>query len=254
MNWEDLSTVAIDGIDRRTPVILNISAIEQHGPHLPVNTDAVIGRFLLDRLDQLAPTAQLILPQVKVCCSAHHMDFPGTLSVPHGVLLEYVTGILRSVVAAGFTNLLILNSHGGNQAIGQVIVESFGASHTDCTIAMVTWWSLVRSELCALSDTDTFGSGHACELETSLMMAAGALAPDADIPKGQYYVPRFAWADGSMLYPPRATLYRSMKDISGGSGTVGQPDAASIAKGHTIADLVVTGLSQVIADLTIPPR
>lgn len=252
MKWQDLTTIAVDAFDRKTPVILNISAIEQHGPHLPVNTDATIGHFLLDRLDRIDPNAQLILPQVKVCCSAHHLDFPGTLSVPHSVLHDYVTGILNSVVHAGFRNLLIFNSHGGNQAIGQVIIESFGAANPDCNVAMMTWWALVRAELIKLSETGKFGTGHACELETSLMMAAGVLAPDADIPKGESHVDTFDWANGSMLYPPRGAFFRTMKEISGGSGTIGQPDAASVGKGNAIADLVVNALSQVVADLSCP--
>ena len=90
MKWADLTTGDLDALSRDTPVILNIAAIEQHGPHLPVDTDLRIGGFFLDQLDQEMPDAQLILPPVCVGCSDHHLDFTGTLSIPHQVFQDYV--------------------------------------------------------------------------------------------------------------------------------------------------------------------
>lgn len=249
MFWERLTTQEINLLDRSLPVILNLAAIEQHGPHLPVNTDAVIGQHLLRSLDRAKPEAQLILPQVKVCCSEHHLDYPGTLSVRHTVLLDYASGILDSVVHAGFRKLLILNSHGGNQAISQVILEHFGAKHLNCCVALATWWDLASDQLQAVSETGRFGAGHACELETSVMMAAGAIDEDQTLPEGLHYARSFDWADGSMLHGSRATLYRSMRAISCGTGIVGRPDAASLAKGQRITDVVVEKLAAVVSDL-----
>ena len=96
MYWEKMTSGAIDAVDRKVPIILNLAAIEQHGPHLPVDTDVVIGAHFLSALDQIDPKAQLILPPVKVGCSAHHLDFGGTLSVPHRVMMDYVCSILDS--------------------------------------------------------------------------------------------------------------------------------------------------------------
>lgn len=250
MHWETMTSGELDSLEKGLPVLVNLAAIEQHGPHLPLSTDAVIGAHLLAALEARQPHAQLILPQIKVCCSAHHMDFPGTLSVPHRVLMDYVCAILDSVLAAGFRTLLIVNSHGGNQAIGQVIVEDFGARHPDCTIAMVTWWHLAREALLDLTETGAFGTGHACELETSLMMAAGVIPAEHQLPAGLFHVDTFDWANGSMLHGAPGSIYRSMRAISGGSGTVGQPDAASPEKGHQITRAVTDRLSAVVADLT----
>ena len=251
MQWEKLTTHEIDAFDRSTPVILNIAAIEQHGSHLPLETDAVIGSHLLQSLDQSDPTAQLILPQVKVCCSAHHMDFPGTLSVPHMILKDYVCSILDSVRFCGFQNLLLFNSHGGNEAIGQVIVEHYGAKNPNCQIALVTWWNLARSLLSDITETGPFGTGHACEFETSIMMSAGAIPEDTMIPAGTFHSPSFEWADSSMLTPRSGTLYRSMYDISGGTGISGEPELASRQKGERITEAVVSRLSRVVADLRV---
>lgn len=249
MYWEKLRSPDFESIDRSTPVVLNLAAIEQHGPHLPIDCDAVIGAYFMSVLDKGDTQAQLLLPQIKVCCSAHHLDFAGTLSVPHTVLLDYVCAILDSVRKTGFRNILLLNSHGGNQAIGQVIVEHYGALHPDCSIALVTWWTLARDALTKLSKTGPYGTGHACEFETSLLMAIGAINPDQDLPTGVFHVPSHDWANGSMLHNGGGSLYRSMRDISGGSGVVGQPDAANAKLGHMITTEVVDRLGKVIADL-----
>jgi len=164
-------------------------------------------------------------------------------------MMEYVVSILNSVCGAGFRNILLFNSHGGNQAIGQVILEDFGATHPECRIALVTWWTLARDALAEVSKTGQFGTGHACEFETSLMMAAGAVAPSIDLPAGEFFVKSHAWADGSMLHKSGGTLYRSMHSISGGTGVVGQPDAACVEQGHKITEEVLRRLKTVVKDL-----
>lgn len=249
MKWDSLSTVQIDRLDRKIPVILNIAAIEQHGPHLPLSTDADIGAFFLDRLDAQDPNAQLILPQVKVGCSDHHLDYPGTLSASHTAFADYVEAILDSVVSAGFRNIIVLNSHGGNQGIGQVIIERFGSRHRHVRIVLATWWNIVREDLRVLSSSGQFGTGHACELETSIMLAAGQINLPLDIPEGEHYAPDFEWSDGSMLYPPSTSTYRTMRDISGGNGVVGSPATATKEKGEEIAKLVVARLSRIARDI-----
>lgn len=242
MKWEDLTTVEIDALDRTIPVFLNIAAIEQHGPHLPVATDALIGNHFLDRLDAVLGQQVLVLPQVKVCCSRHHLDFAGTLSVSHMTFLSYVTEVLNSVVHAGFKRIVVVNSHGGNQAIGQVLVEQFGSDNAGVTIAIATWWNLARTALAEISETGPFGVGHACEFETSLIQLIAPEKVRSPIPDGKHYVHTYEWAEGDMLRGAGGSVYRSMKDISGGSGVVGAPSYASPGKGQRISDAVVEQL------------
>jgi len=253
MRWEELTSGEIDKFDRATPVVLNIAAIEQHGPHLPVNTDALIGGFFLEELGKSLGDAVLTLPQVKVCCSAHHMDFPGTLSVRHETLIAYVGDILDSVVAHGFRNIVIVNSHGGNRAVGQVILEKFGAAHRDCRIVFLTWWSMAAKELEAIRESGFGGVGHACEFETAILMHGVPDCVRTHLITGLNYVPTYAWADSDMMTSGRASLYRSMREISGGSGVVGDPSLASAEKGKAITDAVVGQLSEIVTSLRNAP-
>jgi len=185
MKWELLTSPRLAAIDRRTPVVLNIGAIEQHGGHLPLVTDALIGRHFTDRIDESLGEGVLTLPQIAVCCSRHHMQFPGTLTVRHETFLAYLTDILESVAAHGFRNIVLLNSHGGNLAIGQVALEAFGNDHPEVEIHLLTWWQIARDELLALQESGFGGVGHACEFETSLVQLIAPELIDAQAASDQ---------------------------------------------------------------------
>jgi creatinine amidohydrolase len=249
MRWEKLTTLELGALDRSIPVILNIAAIEQHGPHLPLDTDARIGAHFLNELDCRNPERVLILPPVVVCTSEHHMDFAGTLTVQHATLLAYVTDILSSVAAHGFRNILLFNSHGGNQAIGQVIIESFGVRHRDCRIGMLTWWRIATEALLKVQESGFGGVGHACEFETSLMLLIDETSVRRDLISGRSHVMTYDWANNDLLRGGRGSLFRTMAEISGGSGVVGDPSLASAEKGQTITRLVVEALAEIVETL-----
>lgn len=251
VKWAALTSPALAAIDRRIPVVMNISAVEQHGPHLPVGTDAMIGAFFMDRIDTLMADAVLILPQLAVCCSSHHMDFAGSLTIRHETMLSYVGDVIASVLSHGFETIVLFNSHGGNEAIGRVLVEKLGHANPQAQVAMLTWWTVARAALGDIQRSGFGGVGHACEFETSLLLhfapelvVTEAIA-DPELPT------TYPWACSDMLTAPAGVLYRSMKTQSGGAGTVGRPSFASAEKGARIADAVVARLAEMLADLRI---
>ena len=83
MYWDQLTSVQLAALDKQTPVLLNIAAIEQHGAHLPVATDRMIGEYFSGLLNKEIGDKVLILPIVAVGCSDHHMGFCGTLTLSH---------------------------------------------------------------------------------------------------------------------------------------------------------------------------
>lgn len=249
MRWDKLTTNEFAGLDRSTPVVLNVAAIEQHGPHLAIDTDVAIGGHFLDRLEQQMGDRVLILPQVKVCCSEHHMEFAGTLSIRHETFLAYVGDILESVVRHGFTNIVLFNSHGGNQAVGQVLLETFGSRHRDCRMVMLTWWRLAAPELETIRESGFAGINHACEFETSLMLLAAPDSVRRDLIGDMSYVETFDWANADMIRGSRGALFRTMHQMSGGTGVVGDPSTATAEKGERITEAVVAQLERVVASL-----
>ncbi len=111
MYWDQLSSPQMAQLEKSIPVILPVSATEQHGPHLPLSTDRLIGEYFLDQLNNQMSDLILILPSIPVGCSEHHLDFPGSMSVRHKTLLRTLIDQANSVVHHCFRNLVLFNSH-----------------------------------------------------------------------------------------------------------------------------------------------
>lgn len=250
MIWDQLTSLELSKIAKNIPVILTMAATEQHGKHLPLATDRLIGEHFVNELHKAIPDKVLVLPSISIGCSSHHMDFSGTLTISHDTFIRQVEDIVKSVIQHGFTNIILLNSHGGNQAIGQVLVEKLGYENPNVTILMVTWWKLASEVLFTLNESGKGGVGHACEFETSLMLliAPHLVHPDK-IEKGKH-TDTFSWSEGDMLRGAKASYYRSTKEITT-NGVFGNPEYGTLEKGKQISKLVVDDLKKIIDDLLI---
>jgi len=248
MIWDQLTSPEINALDRNIPVIFPVSATEQHGPHLPLATDRLIGEHFCNELDKALPDKVLILPILSVGCSEHHMDFTGTLSIRHQTFLNQAHDILSSVIRHGFKNIIVFNSHGGNLAVGQLLLEKIGEMHSGIQVVFATWWKLVLEALFELTDTGPGGVGHAGEFETSLMLYIQPEMVRLDKLEGVNNIKSYDWAEGDMLRSPRATIYRSMKEMTK-NGVYGNPNICSAEKGHQITTLVANALNKIVIDL-----
>lgn len=248
MIWDQLTSEEVKDLNKDIPIILPIAATEQHGPHLPLATDRMIGEHFANKIHETIPDQVLILPTVGIGCSDHHMDFSGTLTLSHAVFINQVEQIIKSVAHHGFYKVILLNSHGGNLGAGQVVVEKVGYEHPELQIVMTSWWQIARDQLLKITDAGFGGVGHAGEFETSLMML---IAPDLVrnelIERGKNES-SFDWANADLLHSPRASWYRTMKQLTP-NGIYGDPRAASAAKGKQITAVVLDSLQKIIDDL-----
>ncbi len=109
MSWPEVQAELAAG---RDTVVMAFGATEQHGPHMPLATDALIGdhlaRLVADELDAF------VAPTVRVGCSEHHLEFPGTLSVSAETFHDIVADLVRSLARGGFRRVVLLPTHGGN--------------------------------------------------------------------------------------------------------------------------------------------
>ncbi len=118
--WEDLATTDFAALDpARTVAVLPVAAVEQHGPHLPLGTDAILCDAILDRAGAAvgAPGTVLRLPTQRVGLSPEHDSFAGTLTLRAETLLALWTEIGLSVAAAGVRKLVLFNTHGGQGGV-----------------------------------------------------------------------------------------------------------------------------------------
>lgn len=252
MIWEKLTSEELGQLDRSIPVVLPIAAIEQHGPHLPLATDRLIGEYFCLQLDQAIPEGILVLPAVAIGYSEHHLDFPGSLSITHETMLLLLTDIFNTVKGHGFTNLVLFNSHGGNMGIGQVFMEKYGYRNPDVNIHLITWWKVVAEKLRGLSETGFGGVGHAGEFETSLIMLIKPdLLREKKMEEG-YPLPTFDWARQDMLHGPAVGRYGAFARLTK-KGTFGDPTKGSAEKGARIASLVINACTRILSEIKNDP-
>ncbi|MEF2244193.1 creatininase family protein [Paenibacillus sp. IITD108] len=168
---EELSTLAQEGC----PVVIPLAATEQHGPHLPVFTDSLISEYISKEAVQQASSASgnpfLLAPIVSIGCSQHHIAFGGTISFRSTTYLAMLHDILESLVSCGFTNIIMLNCHGGNEPVMLQAVNDMAVKHKGW-FAAASYWNLIPSSQ-KQQLTDVFGPtpGHAGAFETSAIMA-----------------------------------------------------------------------------------
>jgi creatinine amidohydrolase len=250
MIWRHLTSLEIGNLDKSIPVVLPIGAIEQHGPHLNVETDVLISEFICNQLNKELKDDVLILPSLAVCASGHHMDFAGTLTVSHSTLILYLKELIVSIIQNGFKNIIIFNGHGGNQSLGSVVIESLGLEYPQCNLTIMTWWKIASKELLKITETGLFGVGHACEFETSLMQYIDGFNVREEKIENGPVEKIFDWAAGDLLRGSKAPLHRSMKEMTK-NGIYGDPRVASKEKGAKIVKVVMANFIPMIKDMKI---
>jgi creatinine amidohydrolase len=169
MTWPEIKAEQERG---RDTVVVAFGATEQHGPHMPLATDALLGdhlaRMVAERLDAF------VAPTVRVGCSEHHLEFAGTLSISEGTFHAIVADILRSLARGGFARAVLLPTHGGNFGPLAAALELLGpvpGLEVRALTDLSTLFTIAR--LGAEEHEVPLGEGglHAGEWETSMMLA-----------------------------------------------------------------------------------
>lgn len=122
MAWPEVESAIADGT--RTAIV-SVGAIEQHGPHLPLNVDTLDGDELARRIAAELGDA-LAAPTIRPGCSGHHMEFPGTITVPPETLMDTIRSYCRSLDDHGFEYIVLIPTHGGNFAPVKTVAPDIG--------------------------------------------------------------------------------------------------------------------------------
>lgn len=212
-------------------VILPIGAIEQHGPHLPVEVDSRLGEEVANRTARLmdaAGTPVCVLPMLWTGVSEHHMSFGGTITLDMPAFTAVVEGIVKSVIRHGFRRIVLLNAHGGNENALRVLADELTPKYK-VPIVQFTYWYATAEAIAPLLEKQP-GLLHACEAETSMMMAVRPeIVAEDRIPLAKANrSPDVSDIVGGGVYRWRTTASMSA------SGVVGHPEAASAAKGNRL--------------------
>jgi creatinine amidohydrolase len=248
MFWQDLTWQQIDALPRSTVVVLPFGAVEQHGKHLPLRTDALIGEEIASRLDIACGEGLLVLPVQWMGLSLHHMRFPGTLTASVDTYISLATDSIASVAQAGFRKLLLLNSHGGNVAALDVVLVKTRERFPDTRVFACTYWNAAVSELRQLRESELGGMGHACELETSLLLASRPDLVDMTQLSADGLQPASPFLGQDMLAGGSVSVSRHFEEISQNGG-VGDPRTASAEKGERFFGAIVAKLKVLVKEI-----
>ena len=170
--WRDMGRDEIAALSARDPIaVLPIAAIEQHGPHLPTGTDALLAEGYIarciERADDDLPL--VFLPVQQVGWSEEHLDAVGTLTSSWKHLLPLWTDIALSVKRAGIKRLLVINSHGGNVPLMDILIQDLRVHHA-MQASATNWLRFGYPEGLFSADELAYGI-HGGEVETALMLA-----------------------------------------------------------------------------------
>lgn len=249
MRFEELTSPEVAALDRDgTVLILPLGSVEQHGHHMPLGTDTLLAHAISLHVAERAKGDVVVLPPPWYGFSAHHMAFAGSITLEPETLMAVAEDVVASLVHHGFQRILILNGHGGNGPVIDLLAAKLGYKHYGAArIAALTYFQLARDAIAALRQSRPGGMGHACEFETAMVQH---LRPDLVRPglaQTTYPDPGSRYLTTDLLGGSAVRTYLDFRDLSQ-SGTLGDPSLATPDKGAAFFEAVVDALTAFIGD------
>ena len=222
-------------------IVIPLGAHEQHGHHLPLATDALIGSEIARRAEEILGDEAIFAPMLWLGCSPHHLAFSGTISVNAPTYIQMIEDIAESLIAGGFRRLFFLNAHGGNVTPANAALNNvqmrLAKTHPELYLVFASWFTLVDRAAGQIEGLKQAKISHACEWETSQILA---IAPDLvkqPRPAARFDLEingepsRFWSADYSA--PFAVSLARTI-DQASPTGAFGWPELATPEKGEAL--------------------
>jgi creatinine amidohydrolase len=249
MRFEDLTSPEVASLDRdKTVFILPLGSVEQHGNHMPLGTDTLLAQAVSLAAAERAPGKTVVLPPPWYGFSAHHMRFPGSLTLKAETLMAVAEDIVGSLVSHGFRRILIVNGHGGNGGVIDVLASTLGHKHYGkARIAALTYFQLAREAIAALRQSEAGGMGHACEFETSMVQHIRPDLVKMERAATTYPDPGSAYLTTDLLGGSAIRTYFDFADLSP-TGTLGDPSLATPEAGAKFFEAVVGELAAFVED------
>ena len=242
MTWSAIKDVVDANPHAR--IVMPVGSLEQHGPHLPLNTDSIIADYVADKVSK--KLSSVLFPTLSIGYSLEHSGFPGTISFTPQTFSSMIAEITHDLYESGFRTLIVINGHGGNRPILDSSITSIKHAHPDLRLYSFTTLDIAKERFREFRKSPRQLIGHADELETSMMLA---LRPDlVEMAKAVTEKPVFP--PGISLESEdlsRVTYGWKTKEVTE-SGIIGSPNLATLETGRILLDYVVQTICSTMGD------
>jgi creatinine amidohydrolase len=241
MRFHDLTWPLLRDVPRDSTVVLApIAACEQHSLHLPTFTDTLLVTAVAEGVEQRLPRQVLLLPTLWLGASSHHLRFGATLSAEVDTHIDMLCDLVTPLLDDGYQRLMLLNGHGGNIDTMQVALRRLQPRYRNRALTAASYWDLAAKELAELAQGPRKNMGHACEFETSMVLA---LRPDL--------VRRDQIKDDPLPSEPVLRGLFIAEDMKQRTdhGAAGYPELATAEKGRACLDVAIARTAEVVQAL-----
>lgn len=222
-----ISTTSDPPVRQAKTAILPIGSFEQHGPYLPLTTDTLIACAISQAIAASYPVLEL--SPLTITCSHEHKAWPGTVSISARTLHAVICDIHRSLQLSGIGNLVLVNAHGGNYVLRNIVQEASVSGPHMALFPENTEWAAARAA--AKMATSSHEDMHAGELETSILLNAYP-----EVVRAGYEVADHVADDRTGLLTLGMEHYTE-------SGIIGRPSLASATKGKAALTSLVSSFA-----------
>jgi len=245
LTWTDIAAMPAKA---DVVVIQPIGAIEQHGPHLPLAVDAAIAQAVLGKaLHRLPPgIPAYALPPLCYGKSNEHWHFPGTITLSAQTLIALLMELGESLYRSGFRKLILLNAHGGQPQVMEIVARDLHQRYTDFIVFPLFVWQAPHIAAELLTKKELELGIHAGDAETSLMLSI--LPESVRMERAITEYPQGLPQQSLLSLEGKLPFAWVTQDISK-SGVLGDATAATQAKGDRLLESLVQGWVQVITDV-----
>ena len=229
-------------IARQPVVILPTGSTEQHGRHLPLDTDLFLCESVCLAAGERAAGQILVLPPIAYGLNLHHIDFPGTIHIEPEVFIAFCLNITKSVAYHGFEKILLVNGHGSNGPLIDLVARRT-TLETNSICAAVGYIGLAVEAFQAVRDTPVLA--HADEFETSLYLHLAADRVQMDhAGAGDDVIGTYFSSDSTTPYARFNDYWSRWTDL----GVHGDARTATAAKGEVIFEAAVGRLVELAGE------
>lgn len=237
MTWPEIESAIEKGNDN---VIIMAGSIEQHGPHLPIATDTILGYSLAKQVAEKLENT-LVAPIIRPGVSEHHMDFPGTISLSAELFMKLLEEYCQALAKHGFKKLILLSSHGGNFAPIQTVAPKIAnvlKNDGVKVIPVVNLAKLIEVEFEYLKEGGT--SPEKAGVHSGFAETSSMLHESPQLVKMEKAEPGL-----TERVSPSEVITKGLKLLSP-NGILGDPAGASADIGKRLSDILVEYLVEEI--------